>query len=528
MDNIEMNNNEINTEYSVQQTAETSAAEGVENATPAEEELYANYVSAEVLDEIDYMAFTEGETPVNFTSHEMSEEEIRQAAENIGTPLTSYNYQTENSTAYGAGAVQPEAAPAKRKRNPFLNVLKFIGIAAAFGLIAGSAFYGTSKALDIAFIDNSADAANVASITVSDAQKMEGTTGVQSLGTGNLVIKSTDTAEVGNTDNNVVVDVVKKNMSCTVAISCIYTTYYENFFGQRYPYESEGGGSGFIVGTNETELLVATNNHVCEDATQLQVVFSDGTSVNATVRSTDSENDLAIVSVLLKDIPEDTANTITIATLGDSETSEIGEMVIAIGNALGYGQSVTVGYLSAKDREVTISNVTQKLLQTDAAINEGNSGGPLFNVKGEVIGINCAKFADTSVEGMCFAIPISVAQPILKDLMKDVLPEEEQGYLGVSIKTITSDVASFYGWPEGVYVYSVVENGSAAKAGIYASDIITAINGKTTLTADKMKSVVNSYKIGETITVTLQRNVDGKWVEMNIDVTLMKKPDTTE
>ncbi len=507
MDNSEINTNETNNEFT-----ETSSA--------PEETVYTPEGASN--ENISY------ERAESFTSHEMSEDEIRKAAENIGTPLTSYSYEPEASTAYGAGNETPEPAPAARKKNPFLTVLKFIGIAAAFGLIAGSAFYGTSKALNAAFIEDTAESGKNGAIMVSDVQKQDGTAGAQSLGNGNLVIKGTETAEVGVTDNNVVVDVVKKNMSCTVAISCVYTTYYENFFGQRYPYESEGGGSGFIVGTNDTELLVATNNHVCENTTKLQVVFSDGQAVNATVRSTDPDNDLAIVSVLLKDIPDETAATITIASLGDSDTCEIGEMVIAIGNALGYGQSVTVGYLSAKDREVTIGNLTQKLLQTDAAINEGNSGGPLFNVDGDVVGINCAKYSDTSVEGMCFAIPISVARPILKDLMKDMIPEEEQGYLGVSIKTITQDVADFYGWPVGVYVFSVVEDSSAAKAGIYAGDIITAINGKATLSSEKMKSVVNSNKIGETITVTLQRNVDGEWVEKNIDVTLMAKPETEE
>lgn len=464
---------------------------------------------------------------VEYTAHEMTDEEIKAAAENIGTtPLTSYSYDTERSTTYGAGATVVTPPPVEekpKKKRPFLKVLGVIGLAACFGIVASGTFFGTSRALDLITAGNETVESKDDSYVKPEKNDNIGT--AQNTGVDNLVINKTDVAQVISADNNVVVDVVKKNMSCSVAISVTFTTY-QSFFGQRYSYESEGGGSGFIVGSNDTELLIATNNHVVENATKIQVIFCDDETVSATVRSTDPDNDLAIISVPLKDIPDKTAEVITEATLGDSDSAEIGEMVIAIGNALGYGQSVTVGYLSAKDREVTVGGVTQKLLQTDAAINGGNSGGPLFNVRGEVVGINCAKYTDTDVEGMCFAIPISVAQPILKDLMKDIIPEEEQGYLGVSIKTITDEVAAFYGWPKGVYVYSVVEGGSAEKSGIFAGDIITSVNGKTTLTSEKLKSVVNSYKIGETITVTIMRNENGEWSEKNIDVTLMKKPVT--
>ena len=355
-------------------------------------------------------------------------------------------------------------------------------------------------------------------------------TAVSSTGTGNgvtsLVIAGTDVTEEGRSDDSVVVNVVKENMSSAVAISATYVTT-SRYFGQVYSYESEGGGSGFIVGTNDTELLVATNNHVVENTSALQVVFCDDTKVAATVRATDPDNDLAIVSVPLSEIPKSTMDSITIATLGNSDNSEIGEMVIAIGNALGYGQSVTVGYLSAKDRSVTVDNKTLSLLQTDAAINEGNSGGPLFNTSGEVIGINCAKYSDTSVEGMCFAIPISAAIPILQDLMtQEIVTEEDQGYLGVSIKTITDEVASFYGWPTGVYVYSVSEGSAAEKAGIFTGDIIVAVNGRKTLTSEALKNAVNSYKYGTTVSVSILRySEQGKYEEMTVDVTLMKKPE---
>ncbi len=201
-------------------------------------------------------------------------------------------------------------------------------------------------------------------------------------------------------------------------------------------------------------------------------------------------------------------------------------MVIAIGNALGYGQSVTVGYLSAKDRKVTYENRDRYLLQTDAAINGGNSGGPLFNVNGEVIGINCAKYSDESVEGMCFAIPISVAIPILDDLInREIIPEEEQGFLGVTITDVTDNLSSLLGFPHGVLIQNVYTGSSAEKAGIYSGDIVTAVNGVTVTTSDQLKTRVNSYRVGTTIQITVKRLVEGAWTEKTVDVTLMKRPE---
>ncbi|MBO7336705.1 MAG: trypsin-like peptidase domain-containing protein [Lachnospiraceae bacterium] len=467
----------------------------------------------------------------------MTDEEIRAAAENIGsTPYSSYVYTNNASNeAYGAGCENVYTADTNatpnintkepKKKGGAAKVAKLLAGAACFGLIAGACFFGTEKALSLFFESDDTKESSVASSSSSG-----NVTTVSSTGSGNgvtsLVIAGTDVTEEGRSDDSVVVNVVKENMSSAVAISATYVTT-SRYFGQVYSYESEGGGSGFIVGTNDTELLVATNNHVVENTSALQVVFCDDTKVAATVRATDPDNDLAIVSVPLSDIPKSTMDSITVATLGNSDTSEIGEMVIAIGNALGYGQSVTVGYLSAKDRSVTVDNKTLSLLQTDAAINEGNSGGPLFNTSGEVIGINCAKYSDTSVEGMCFAIPISAAIPILQDLMtQEILTEEDQGYLGVSIKTISDEVASFYGWPTGVYVYSVNEGSAAEKAGIFTGDIIVAVNGRKTLTTEALKNAVNSYKYGTTVSVSILRySEQGKYEEMTIDVTLMKKPE---
>lgn len=226
----------------------------------------------------------------------------------------------------------------------------------------------------------------------------------------------------------------------------------------------------------------------------------------------------------LENLSVDTLAKIRVATLGNSDEVRLGEMAIAIGNALGYGQSVTVGYISAKDREVSVDGNTMVLLQTDAAINGGNSGGPLFNTKGEVIGINSVKYADTSVEGMCFAIPISRAIPILNELMnRETLTEEEQGFLGVSTRTVTDDIASFYGWPTGAYIVSVVEGSPAEAANLYIGDIVTSVNGVQIITADQLVSAISSYRYGTTVELKVQRNVNGKYEEITLSVTLAQK-----
>ncbi len=466
----------------------------------------------------------------------MTDEEIKRAAENIGSPYTEYEYgqstytnntvntdNTNNTSGYSYGSnysdnTNTDKETKKQKTGKGLKAAKFLAIAAAFGMIAGACFFGTERALDLAFDD---EETTVTSSSYGDNSQTASNVGVTSL------IVSNNNNVTSSDGDSTVVSVVKENMSATVAISAKYVTT-TRYFGQTYQYESQGGGSGFIVGKNDTELLVATNCHVVEDTSELAVVFCDDTSVACTVRATDADNDLAIVSVKLSDIPSDTMSKIKIATLGNSDNSDVGEMVIAIGNALGYGQSVTVGYLSAKEREITTETTTMTVLQTDAAINDGNSGGPLFNTSGEVIGINCAKYKSTGVEGVCYAIPISKAIPILENLMTiEKVAEDEQGYLGVSIKTITEDIASFYGWPTGVYVFSVVENGSAAKAGLVKGDIITAINGKSTLDAESLKEAVNAYRYGTTVSVTIKRmNDSGEFEEKTIDVTLMKKPNT--
>ncbi len=304
-----------------------------------------------------------------------------------------------------------------------------------------------------------------------------------------------------------------------------------SYFGQSYP--SEGAGSGFIVKQDDKELLIVTNNHVVADADEITVQFNDGESAEAEVKGTSKSNDLAVITVPLEDLQDSTKKSIRVATLGSSDDAKVGQMVIAIGNALGYGQSVTVGYLSAKNREVSSSDSstgqssTQILIQTDAAINPGNSGGALIDVNGNVIGINSSKYfsyGNTNVEGMGYAIPMSDAVSVINDLMdREVLKDEEKGYLGITGRPIGSEVNEAYGIPEGVYVVAVSDTGAAYKAGIKEGDVITKINNTTVKTIEEVQEIVNNTKVGTKIQVVLQRSDDGEYKEQKVEVTLKSK-----
>lgn len=320
--------------------------------------------------------------------------------------------------------------------------------------------------------------------------------------------------ESGNINGNLVdvSEIVEASMPCVVSITSTTSVEGYSVFGQHYQQEVPTGGTGFIVGQNDKELLLATNNHVVENATAIQVTFNDESTAEAVVKGTDAQADLAVIAVSLEDVDDDTLEAIKVAILGDSNDIKVGQMAIAIGNAQGMGQSVTVGYISAKDRKLDMPDEsnggtkTMTFLQTDAAINGGNSGGPLLNAKGEVVGINSAKISDTQVEGMCFAIPISSAIPIINDLMnRETLTDEEKGYMGISLKDISSEAVELYGVPDGVYVASVSKNGPADKAGIKEGDIITAINETTVNSSSAAVDKVNSFRAGTEITVTLYR-----------------------
>lgn len=352
---------------------------------------------------------------------------------------------------------------------------------------------------------------------------------------GNDAVATTKPVSVVESDNIKgslldVSDIVEETMPSVVSI--VSTTSVEGYsvFGQRYQQEMATGGTGFIVGQNDSELLLATNNHVVENATAIQVTFANEKTAEAVVKGNDAQADLAVIAVSLKDIDDDTMAAIKVAILGDSNDVKVGQMAIAIGNAQGMGQSVTVGYISAKDRkldmqdESTGGTKTMNFLQTDAAINGGNSGGPLLNAKGEVVGISSAKISDTQVEGMCFAIPISSAIPIINDLMnRETLTDDEKGYMGVSLKNISSEAVELYGVPDGVYVASVTKDGPADKAGIKEGDIIVSVNDVSVNSSSSAVDKVTSYRAGTEITVKVYRKDEQQngYKEMEVKVTLV-------
>ena len=314
-------------------------------------------------------------------------------------------------------------------------------------------------------------------------------------------------------------------MPSVVAINDTMTVEQRNWFGMPQTYQATSSGSGIIVAQSDTELLIATNNHVVSGATDLEVTFVDDNSVAAAIKGTDSATDLAIIAVQLSDIPADTMSKIQVASLGDSDQLKVGQQVVAIGNALGYGQSVTVGYISAKDRKITDENgVEHTYLQTDAAINPGNSGGALLDLNGNVIGINAAKTASTEVEGMGFAIPISDARDILDNLMtkqtRIAVDKDAQGYLGIRVTNIDAATSQAYGMPIGVYVYQIMDGGAAANSDLKEKDIITKFDGQSITTAEELTDMLTYYESGSQVTLTVQTLVNGAYIEHEVSVTL--------
>ncbi len=334
----------------------------------------------------------------------------------------------------------------------------------------------------------------------------------------------------GASSGSAVADVAENAMPSIVAIT--NTKMYENNSWDSFFYgyggygnrEMSGSGSGIIVGQNETELLVLTNYHVIDGADSLTVTFTDGNTAEAQVKGTAEDNDLAVIAVPLDSMNADTLGAIKIATLGDSNALRVGDEVIAIGNALGYGQSLTYGHVSALSREVTIENRTLTLLQTDAAINPGNSGGALLNMKGELIGINSAKYSSEDVEGMGFAIPVSEAEEIIYSLMtkqtRQSVSEDEASWLGINGVDMNGNNARQYNMPEGVYVYSLVENGPAASSELMERDIITAIEGSRVSSMNELKTMLSYYAGGTRVELTVQRLEGNEYVEKKISVTL--------
>lgn len=376
---------------------------------------------------------------------------------------------------------------------------KLVASAVAFGLIAGLVMQGVTYGFSKAGIGNGATQLATTKTTSSSS--------------------STSSEDLSGVSSNV--------MPSIVSITGKFETTSQSWFGQTQSSESEGVGSGIIIGKKDGKILIATNNHVVVDAKSLSVGFVDGKSASATIRGTDSDADLAVVEVNTKDMKASTLKKIAVITLGDSSKLKTGERAIAIGNALGYGQSVTGGYISALNRQVQLTDKTMTLIQTDAAINPGNSGGALLNSKGELIGINTVKYSSEDVEGMGYAIPINTAKPIINKLIKnEATSESEQAYLGVSGQTIDSSMASQFDMPSGVYVQQVIKSSPAQKAGISAGDVIVSFNGSNVSTMDGLKEKISNLKAGKKVKVVVKRqNQMGTYEKKTLTVTLGKKSD---
>lgn len=403
-----------------------------------------------------------------------------------------------------------------------------LGVFAACGLVfgglAGGAFVGVKAGSEYA---SNVFAGEMESgpVEESKADTKEESTEKSNVTIGGQSVINISTDEISQLYD--VADLAEAVMPSIVSITS--TIYYQNpyayFYGGSSTYPVTGAGSGIIIGEDEERLLIATNNHVVQDCESLTIGFCDDSDVPASIVGTDSGNDLAVVAVNKSDLSEDTLNAISIANLGDSDSIRVGEPAMAIGNALGYGQSVTVGYISALDREVTVNNSTISMIQTDAAINEGNSGGALFNLQGEVIGINSAKANNSNhnVEGMGYAIPITDAVPIIESIMNGTQQTIDSGsaYMGIQGKDLSAYDAASFNMPQGVYILAVVENGPAYQAGINSGDIITTMNGTAVSSMSEIKNLLTQMNPGDVITVTIARSDQGgNYTEQDISVTL--------
>ena len=420
---------------------------------------------------------------------------------NYYRPDSDENRGADNQQGFGAGPQQNPKAP-KPKKGYAKKVALVVGAAVLFGAVGGVTMQGTSYLTGKLLGKNTKSTVGTTK-TVSNAKLTTST--------------STVTSDVS--------DIVENTLPSIVSITNMSVQEVQNFFGGISQQESESAGSGIIISQNDSELLVVTNNHVVEGSDTLTVTFNDGNSVEAQIKGTDSARDLAVVAVPLDKISDDTMNAIKVTTLGASDSLKVGEPAIAIGNALGYGQSVTTGIVSATGR--TIDGFDGEYIQTDAAINPGNSGGALLNANGEVIGINSAKINSSAVEGMGFAIPISDASDVIQNLMnketRSKVSDEERGYLGIKGYDVSEEGAQMYNMPTGVYVKEVMSGGGAEKAGLTKGSIITGFEGSSISGMSSLQEQLQYYKAGEEVTLTVQiPDKNGEYTEKDIKVTLGK------
>lgn len=425
-----------------------------------------------------------------------------------------YNYyQPEGNQQYHQNPEGPDYSYREKKtKKKMPKAVAVIGLALLFGVVSSAVFLTTNVV----------------------GSKLLGLNGSDGKSTGQSAAAAT---AVSNKSSSVVTSdvsgIVENVMPSVVSITNMSVQEVQSFFGGVYQQESKSAGSGIIISQTDEELLIVTNYHVIENSDTLTVTFEDESSVEADVKGTDSEHDLAVIAVQKSAVSDETMEQISVATLGDSTKLKVGEPAIAIGNALGYGQSVTTGVISAVNRESTETDATTgetvssgiKLIQTDAAINPGNSGGALLNVNGEVIGINSSKLSGTAVEGMGYAIPISDVSDIIDDLMnqktKIKVADNKKGYLGIEGLDMTSQISEQYHMPVGVYVDGVIEGGGAEAAGITRGNIITSLNGTEIDSMKTLKAELEYYAVGETVTVTIQiPENNGEYTAKDVEVTL--------
>lgn len=428
-----------------------------------------------------------------------------------------YNYyhseEPQNDSSYSS---QPNPEHHEKPKKKMPKAVVVTGCALLFGVVSSATFLTTNV------VGN-----KVLGLDQKAAKEVSNTT--QNKAT------LTKTSSVVTSD---VSSVVESVMPSIVSITNMSVQQVQSFFGGTSQQEVTSAGTGIIIEKTDSELLIVTNNHVVADSNQLTVTFDDQSSVEADIKGTDSAHDLAVIAVQLDKISDDTLDKISVATLGDSTKLKVGEPAIAIGNALGYGQSVTTGVISATDRESqttdsatgeTTGSSDVKLIQTDAAINPGNSGGALLNMKGELIGINSAKYADSSVEGMGYAIPISRAKPILEDLMnretREKVDTSEKGYLGVVLSNLTTEAIQMYNIPSGAFVRGVDQDSPAENGGICKGDIIVKFDGQKVSDGDDLLDKLQYYKSGETIEAVVARADNGEYKESTVEVTLGTRPD---
>ena len=451
-----------------------------------------------------------------------------------GANGTNGSYQYGNTYPHYAGVEQGKHKDKKKKEKKPNSFLKKAAVCLSLGLLFGI-FAGTGmfavQAVTGAVIGN-----KTVEVTESDRVILEDEDEGNTAGT-----QTDDTAKAGGktvqsgireTDNisTIVADVsqvVKEVMPAIVSINNHYTEKM-SYFGQTMTSEADASGSGIIVGQNDTELLIVSNYHVIADSDELTVQFVEGSEARASIKGTDPDMDLAVIAVPIGDVNSSTLQEIAVATLGNSDTLTVGEPAIAIGNSLGYGQSVTTGVISALNRSIQLSDGTDgTFIQTDAAINPGNSGGALLNMKGEVVGINSNKIGGSAVEGMGYAIPISAASPIIAELMlketKNKVAEEERGYLGISGISVTQEVSEAYGMPEGVYISQVYENTAAAAAGLRKGDIIVEFGGDKISSMDILQKELEFYAKGDVVDVTVMSPGVGGYESRTVELTLGNK-----